>query len=42
MAAGARRRDPVSMTRFRRAFVWLVIGTLVFTLVATLLIDGVA
>jgi hypothetical protein len=28
------------MTRFRRGFVWLVVGLLVFTLVATLLVDG--
>jgi hypothetical protein len=28
------------MTRFRKGFVWLVVGLLVFTLVATLLVDG--
>jgi hypothetical protein len=28
------------MTRFRRGFGWLVVGLLVFTLVATLLVDG--
>jgi hypothetical protein len=42
MAGSGCYRDPVAMARFRRAFVWLVIGTLVFTLIATLLIDGVA
>jgi hypothetical protein len=30
------------MTRFRRGFVWLVIGLLVFTLVATLVLEGTA
>jgi hypothetical protein len=30
------------MTRFRRGAVWLVIGLLVFMLVATLLLDGTA
>jgi uncharacterized membrane protein len=30
------------MTRFRRAFVWMVVGLLVFMLVATLLLDGIA
>jgi uncharacterized membrane protein len=30
------------MTRFRRGFAWVVIGLLVFTLVATLLVEGVA
>jgi hypothetical protein len=30
------------MTRLRRGFVWLVVGLLVFMLVATLLLDGVA
>jgi len=28
------------MTRFRKGFVWLVVGVLVFTLVATLLVEG--
>jgi hypothetical protein len=28
------------MTRFRKGFVWLVVGLLVFTLVATLLVEG--
>jgi hypothetical protein len=28
------------MTRFRRSLVWLVICVLVFSLVATLLLDG--
>jgi len=30
------------MTRFRRGVVWLVVGLLVFMLVATLLLDGAA
>lgn len=30
------------MTRLRRTFVWLVVGLLVFMLVATLVIDGAA
>jgi hypothetical protein len=30
------------MTRLRRAFVWIVVGLLVFMLVATLLLDGAA
>jgi hypothetical protein len=30
------------MTRLRRGFVWLVVGLLVFMLVATLLLDGAA
>lgn len=30
------------MTRLRRGFVWLVVGVLVFMLVATLLVDGAA
>jgi hypothetical protein len=30
------------MTRFRKGFVWLVVGLLVFTLVATLLVEGAA
>jgi hypothetical protein len=30
------------MTRFRRGFVWVVVGLLVFMLAATLLLDGVA
>jgi uncharacterized membrane protein len=30
------------MTRLRRSFVWLVVGLLVFVLVATLLVDGTA
>jgi uncharacterized membrane protein len=30
------------MTRLRRSFVWLVVGLLVFVLVATLLVDGAA
>jgi uncharacterized membrane protein len=30
------------MTRLRKAFVWLVVGLLVFMLVATLLLDGAA
>jgi hypothetical protein len=30
------------MTRFRRAFVWVVVGLLVFMLVATLLLEGAA
>jgi uncharacterized membrane protein len=28
------------MTRLRRGFVWMVVGLLVFMLVATLLLDG--
>ena len=28
------------MSRLRRAFVWMVVGLLVFMLVATLLLDG--
>jgi uncharacterized membrane protein len=28
------------MTRLRRSFVWMVVGLLVFMLVATLLLDG--
>lgn len=28
------------MTRLRRSFVWVVVGLLVFMLVATLLLDG--
>jgi|tagenome__1003787_1003787.scaffolds.fasta_scaffold20097920_2 hypothetical protein len=30
------------MTRLRRAFVWLVIALLVLTLVATLILEGMA
>jgi hypothetical protein len=30
------------MIRFRKAVVWLVVGLLVFMLVATLLLDGAA
>jgi hypothetical protein len=30
------------MTRLRRGFVWLVVGLLVFMLVATLLLDSAA
>ena len=30
------------MTRMRRGFVWLVVGLLVFMLVATLLLEGIA
>jgi uncharacterized membrane protein len=30
------------MTRLRRSFVWMVVGLLVFMLVATLLLDGSA
>ena len=30
------------MTRLRRGFVWVVVGLLVFMLVATLLLDGTA
>ena len=30
------------MTRLRRSFAWVVIGLLVFMLVATLLLDGAA
>jgi len=29
------------MTRFRRGFVWAVIGFLVFALVATLVLEGI-
>ena len=34
------REDP--MTRFRRASVWIVVALLVFTLVATLILEGIA
>jgi hypothetical protein len=30
------------MTRFRRSFTWVVVGLLVFMLVATLLLEGTA
>jgi hypothetical protein len=30
------------MTRFRRGFVWLVVGLLVFMLMATLVLEGTA
>jgi hypothetical protein len=30
------------VTRLRRGFVWVVVGLLVFTLVATLLLEGTA
>lgn len=30
------------MTRFRRAFTWLAVGLLVFMLVATLVLEGIA
>jgi hypothetical protein len=30
------------VTRFRRGFVWLLVGVLVFMLVATLVLDAVA
>jgi hypothetical protein len=30
------------LTRLRRGFVWVVVGLLVFMLVATLLLDGTA
>jgi hypothetical protein len=30
------------MTRLRRGFVWAVVGLLVFTLVATLVLEGMA
>ena len=30
------------MTRMKRGLVWLVVGVLVFTLVATLLLEGTA
>ena len=30
------------MTRLRRGFVWTVVGLLVFTLVATLVLEGTA
>jgi uncharacterized membrane protein len=30
------------MTRLRRGFVWAVVGLLVFTLVATLILEGTA
>lgn len=30
------------MTRLRRSFAWIVVGLLVFMLVATLLLDGSA
>jgi hypothetical protein len=30
------------MTRLRRAFVWSVVGLLVFMLVATMVLDGTA
>jgi hypothetical protein len=30
------------MTRIRRGFAWVVVGLLVFTLVATLLLEGAA
>jgi uncharacterized membrane protein len=30
------------MTRFRRGFTWIVVGLLVFMLVATLVLDGIA
>ena len=30
------------VTRFRRGFAWVVVGLLVFTLVATLLLEGAA
>jgi hypothetical protein len=40
MATGPRRGDSGAMTRFRRTLVWLVVGLLVFVLVATLAIDA--
>jgi len=42
MAQPAGDSDPEDVARFRRTVVWLVIGLLVFTLVATLLFEGVA
>jgi|SwirhisoilCB2_FD_contig_81_2552863_length_503_multi_3_in_0_out_0_2 hypothetical protein len=30
------------MTRYRRSFAWLVVGLLVLTLVATLVLEGIA
>jgi hypothetical protein len=30
------------MTRFRRGFAWVVVGLLVFTLVATMVLEGVS
>jgi uncharacterized membrane protein len=30
------------MTRYRRGFAWVVVGLLVFTLVATLVLEGIA
>lgn len=30
------------MTRFRSGFAWIVVGLLVFTLVATLVLEGIA
>jgi hypothetical protein len=35
-------RSAVVVTRFRRGIVWVVVGLLVFTLVATLLVDATA
>lgn len=40
MAAAAGRGDSGAMTRFRRGFVWFVVGLLVFVLVATLAVDA--
>ena len=30
------------MTRFRRGFTWVVVGLLVFMLVATMVLEGIA
>jgi hypothetical protein len=40
MAAARRFVEARRVTRFRRSFVWVVIGLLVFMLVATLVLDG--
>ena len=40
MAQRRSLRDPGGVMRFRRTAVWIVIGLLVFTLIATLVFEG--
>jgi hypothetical protein len=37
-----RRDEEPRVTRFRRVFTWAVVGLIVFMLVATLVLEGIA
>lgn len=39
---GRRCDEEDGMTRFRRGFTWVVVGLIVFMLVATLVLEGIA